>query len=116
MKPRLNKDETKVTYDGKTFDVETMKNGAKYFMKPYTTKDGKKGARPLILKGAPRSYLNKIRSKSRSSRRSQSGDRNSLKRRNLSAMRAFVRHYEGSSYNTEKGRKIAITRDLRQDN
>ena len=31
-------------------------------------------------------------------------------------MKAFVRHYENAKYKTEKGRQIAMTRDLRYSN
>jgi len=112
-KPKLSKDGKSATYKGKKYEVKEWKNGTRYIDLPFTSKDGKKGTRPRIVAGSSPEYLSKIRSKSRTRRSSR---RQSLTKRNQAAMRAFVRHYEKAGYKTEKGRKIAMTRDIHGDN
>jgi len=112
----------KVNVGGETFNLFRMKNGALYYKKPYKTASGKTGTRPRIVAGSSETYMKQIRRRSvsvrkrRSSRKSKDEKRKSHDQKKASAMRAFIRHYSKSRYETDKGRKIAITRDLRQDN
>lgn len=123
-KPKVVVDEKNMTVKvgSKKFELKTMKNGSLYYMKPYKTADGKTGARPRIVSGSSQEYMAKIRRrsastrKSRASRKSSAQRRRSLEKRNAAGMRAFLRHYSKSRYETEKGRKIAMSRDLRNDN
>lgn len=116
----MSADESTVTFKNKKYEVLTAKNGTKYFKKPYKKPDGSSGSRPYFLKGSSAEYLAKLRKKSAKVRRSRSSTRSSrrqsLKNRNLLAMKNFMKHYSEKSYKSERGRKIAMTRDLRNEN
>jgi hypothetical protein len=116
----MSADESTVTYKNKKYDVLTAKNGTKYFKKPYKKPDGTVGSRPYFLKGSSPEYLAKLRQKSRKSRARRSSTRSSrrqsLKKRNLLAMKNFLKHYNETPYKSERGRKIAMSRDLHNDN
>lgn len=123
-KPKVvvDKENMKVKVGTKKFDLLEAKNGTLYYMAPFTAKDGKKGARPRFVAGSSKEYMEKIRRKSVVARRSRSKSKSrmsrkrDLEKRNASGMRAFLSHYAKKRYDTEKGRKIAMTRDLRASN
>ena len=113
VKPKVNEKNMTVTVGNKTYKLLKMKNGSLYYIND--------DRRPRIVAGSSRKYMEKIRSKSKSARkkrakRSKSAKKKSLNNKKASAIRAFIKHYSNKRYSTSRGRKIAISRDLHQDN
>jgi hypothetical protein len=118
----IDREKNVVKVGNKKYELFTAANGSLYYKAPFTTKDGKKGTRPRFVAGSDPKYMEKLRRKSAVSRRRRSASRSradrkvSIAKRNAAASRAFVRHYSKSRYATEKGRKIAMSRDANQGN
>lgn len=115
-KPVVDEKNMTVKVGSKKYPLKTMKNGSRYYVDPNNFN------RPRIVAGSSPEYMKNIQKKSskvrsrRSKRRSNVERKKSLEKRNTSALRAFFQHYSKARYPTERGRKIAMTRDLRDDN
>ena len=120
-KPVVDLKNKTVKVGNKKYELLAMKNGALYFNMPIKKADGSMGSRPRIVSGAAPEYMSKIRSKSRvskrrSARRTSAAKRKSLDKKKASAGRAFVKYYSNKRFSSERARKIAMTKDLREGN
>ena len=120
-KPVVDLKNKTVKVGNKKYELLTMKNGALYFNMPIKKADGSMGSRPRIVAGSTPEYMSKIRSKSRvsrrrSARRTSAAKRKSLDKKKASAGRAFVKYYSKKRFSSERARKIAMTKDLREGN